>query len=99
MTTLVYSAENPGLPPVPMPDRFRHEISYFASHRPPSGDMLAVGEWWIDLAEAEAVLADGVVRIASPLDSASRAEIELSDEQETWLEWVVRNRVRRVRFG
>ena len=99
MATLVYSTEDPGLPPVAMPDRFRHEISFFAADRSPSGETLAAGEWWIDLAEAESVLADGVVRIASPLDSASRAEIELSEEQENWLEWVVRNRVRRVRFG
>ena len=84
--------------PLSMPDRFRHEITFFASDHTPDGTGLPEGEWSIDLAEAEVVLGDGVVRLVSPLDSESRAEIELSEEQEAWLEWVVKHRVERVRL-
>jgi hypothetical protein len=59
---------------------------------------LPEGDWSIDLAEAKAVLDDGVVRLVSPLDSESRAEIELSEEQEAWLEWIVKHRIERVRL-
>ena len=79
-----------------MPERFRHEVTFFASDRGPGGEPLGAGEWWIDRGEAENVLADGIVRVASPLASEGRAEIELSEEQEAWLEWVVKNKVERV---
>ncbi len=98
MSVRVHAPDHPDLPAVTMPDRFRHEIMFFATDVPPAGGSPADHEWWIDLSEAEAVLADGAVRVASPLSSDSRAEIELSEEQENWLEWVVRNGVRRVRL-
>jgi hypothetical protein len=51
------------------------------------------------MADAKTALEDGVVRIVSPLDSASRAEIELSEEQEAWLEWMVHSGVEHVRLS
>lgn len=98
MSVQVFATDQPELKPFPMPERFRHEVTFFALDRHPDGSALSEGEWWIDLEEAARVLEEGVVRLVSPLDSDSRAEIELSEEQEGWLEWVVQHRVERVRL-
>ena len=96
---LIYAVDQPALPPYTMPQRFRHEIAYFMTPGGTEGiPHLPSGEYWIRLSDARECLDEGVVRIVSPLDTASKAEIELSEEQEAWLEWVVRNGVRRVRL-
>src|SRR5262245_53246221 len=87
-----------GLAPFAMPDRFRHEITYFMT---PAGEpgvpTLGAKEYWVRLADARACLDEGVVRIVSPLDSDSKAELELTEEQEAWLEWMVAEGVEHVR--
>jgi len=98
MPVRVFAVDRDDVPPAVMPDRFRHEITFFARDAAPPGETPDAGVWWIDGDEAGAVLEDGVVRIASPLDSDVRAEIELTEEQEAWLEWIVRNGIRRVRL-
>ncbi|MBA3313130.1 MAG: hypothetical protein M3552_03905 [Planctomycetota bacterium] len=98
MPVQVIAVDRPDVPACSMPERFRHEITFFASDHATDGGGLPEGEWSIDLLEAETILGDGVVRLVSPLDSESRAEIELSEEQEAWLEWVVKHRVERVRL-
>ncbi len=100
MAVHVYAVDQPDVAPFRMPDRFRHEITYFMTV---SGEgnvpKLPAGEYWISLADARVALADGVVSIISPLDSATRAEIEISEEQEAWLEWMVKGGVEHVRLG
>jgi hypothetical protein len=100
MPVLVYAVARPDLPPFEMPDRFRHEITYFMTISGEAGvPKLPAGEYWIKLADARTSLDDGVFHIVSPLDSASKAEIELSEEQEAWLEWMVKSGVEHVRLG
>jgi hypothetical protein len=100
MAVLVYAVTRPELEPFRMPDRFRHEITYFMTISGEGGiPKLPAGEYWIRLADAKTSLDEGVVRIVSPLDSASQAEIELSEEQEAWLEWMVKSGVEHVRLG
>ena len=41
----------------------------------------------------------GTIRIVSPLDSASTSELEITEEQEAWLRWMIDNRIERIRFG
>jgi len=100
MPVLVHPVNRPELTPFQMPDRFRHEITFFMT---PGGEKdvpkLGAGEYWIRLADAKPYFDDGCVRIVSPLDSASQAEIELSEEQEAWLEWMVVNSVEHVRLA
>jgi hypothetical protein len=94
----VYAVDQPELSPFTMPDRFRHEITYFIT---PSGSPgvpdLPVREYWIRLCDTQSYLEDGAVRIVSPLDSDSKAEIELTEEQEAWLEWLLAHRIEHVR--
>lgn len=96
----IYSVEKPDLPPFPMPDRFRTEIVYFMT---PPGDHgvppLPPDEYWIRREDAQRWLEDCVVSVVSPLDAASKAQIELSEDQEAWLEWLVQNEIQHVRVG
>jgi hypothetical protein len=100
MAVLVYAVNRPELAPFRMPDRFRHEITYFMTISGEGGvPKLPAGEYWIRLADSTTTLDDGVLRIVSPLDSASKAEIEISEEQEAWLEWMVKSGVEHVRLA
>jgi len=100
MATLVYAVARPELSPYAMPDRFRHEIAYFMT---PSGHggvpPLAAGEYWVRRDDAREWLDSGVLRIVSPLDSHNQAEIELSEEQEGWLEWMRSNEIEHIRLA
>lgn len=94
----VTAVDQPHLTAFRMPDRFRHDITYFASNQNVPEHPLGEGEWWIDIAEAKEALDSGCFHVVSPLDSSMHAEIELSEEQEAWLTWVVENDVHRVRL-
>ncbi|MBL9092920.1 MAG: hypothetical protein JNL96_16995 [Planctomycetaceae bacterium] len=96
MTVLVHALEKPGLAPFAMPDRFRTEIAYFISvddKAPPPG------EYHVRAVDVASWLDEGVFRLVSPLDSASQAEIELTEEQESWLEWMQANQIERIRIS
>lgn len=98
MSISVIAVDRPDLPPFTMPDRFRTEVAYFMSL--PSGGEAEPppGEYRIQAEDIATWLDDGVFRLVSPLDSGSRAEIELSEEQEAWLEWMAANQVERIRI-
>jgi hypothetical protein len=95
----IVPVDRPDLTPWTMSSRFRTEIVYFMT---PPGERgapadLAGNEYWISLDNARRWLDDLVVQVVSPLDAASKAELELSEEHEAWLEWMVANQVQRVR--
>jgi hypothetical protein len=100
MSVRIHAVARADLTPVEMPDRFRHEITFFMT---PAGDhgvpKLPAGEYWVRLCDSRQFLDEGVVRIVSPLDSGSRAEVEITEEQERWLEWMVANEIEHVRLG
>ena len=99
MAVRVIAVDRPELAPLVMPERFRHEVAYFMfisnqADAPAAG----AGEYWIRAEDARQWLEEGVFRIISPLDSANQTEVELSEEQEAWLEWMVRERIERIRL-
>lgn len=100
MAVQVLAVDQPQTPPLSMPDRFRRDVTYFAT--PPGVQdapaRLPEGEYWIRRDDAKRVLDDGVITIVSPLDSAARTEIEITEEQERWLEWIVAHQVQHVRI-
>ncbi|HUY88295.1 MAG TPA: hypothetical protein VMV10_06150 [Pirellulales bacterium] len=99
MATLVYAVSQPDLPPFKMSDRFRHEIAYFMSLPGEQGaPMVAEGEYWVSEENTRRWLDEGVLSLVSPLDSENRTEVELSEEQEAWLEWMLNHKVERVRL-
>ena len=94
------AVDRPEVPALEVPDRFKMEIVYFMT---PSGEdgapELAAGEYWIRLDDAKEWLDSMVVEVVSPLDAASKAEVELSEDHEVWLEWMVKHEIQRVRFA
>lgn len=101
MPVQVFSIDQPQTPSFSMPDRFRRDVTYFAT--PPGVQdapaRLPDGEYWVRQEDARRILEEGVITIVSPLDSAARTEIEITEEQERWLEWVVAHRVQHVRLS
>ena len=94
----IYSVEKPDLPPWEMPDRFRTQIVYFMT--PPGTDKvpgLPPGDYWIRLEDARRWLDELVIQVVSPLDAEAKADIELSDEQEAWLQWLVEHQIQHLR--
>lgn len=98
MSVQIVAVGRPEIRPYTMPDRFRHEITYFMSvPGQPGVPALGPQEYWIDQSAARSWLEDGFFEIVSPLDSTTKTEIELSEEQENWLGWLVENEVSQVR--
>jgi len=96
----VIPLDQPAVAPLNMPDRFRKEIVYFMS--PAEGDnapKLGKDEYWIRREDAAKWLDDGVFTLVSPLDAESVAEIELSEDQEIWLEWMVQHQICMVKLA
>jgi hypothetical protein len=97
----VTSVDQPTVPPLVVPDRFRMEIPFFMT---PAGDRgappkLGEHEYWIDTDEARGWLDEGVVYVISPLDAENQAEIELTEYHEAFLQWLVAHGVRHVRVS
>lgn len=96
---LIHAVGKPELAPLKMPDRFKFQIVYFMT---PSGEhgapVLGPNEYWIQSEDARRCLDDCAVYVISPLDAASKAEIELTEYQEAWLEWMVANEIQHVRI-
>ena len=95
----VIAVGHPELTPLEMSARFKRDIAYFMT---PPGERgvpeLPAGEYWISLEDARRWLDEGVLVLVSPLDSENRAEAEISEEQERWLEWLLAHGVEHVRL-
>ncbi|MCI0361813.1 MAG: hypothetical protein L0211_25280 [Planctomycetaceae bacterium] len=97
----VHAVDQPHIPPLECPARFRTEIVYFMTPPGVRGAPadLADGEYWIDAADARRWLDEQVVYVVSPLDAENQAEIELTEYHEAFLEWLLAGNVRRVRLA
>jgi hypothetical protein len=82
----------------PISTRLRTQLVYFMS-APGTPDVPALGEneYWFDPADVERWLDEGVFHLVSPLDTANMTEVELTEEQESLLNWLKSERVRHVR--
>jgi hypothetical protein len=97
----VIAVDQPQLPPLRLPDRFRMEIPFFMTPPGDRGAPAALGEneYWIDLEDARRWLDEMVVYVVSPLDAENQAEIELTEYHEAFLQWLVTHGVNRVRVA
>jgi hypothetical protein len=91
--------DRPGVRPLPISARLRTQLVYFMSTPgmpgvPPLGE----NEYWFARDEISHWLEDGVFYLVSPLDTAHQTEVELSDEQETLLQWLKTENVQHVRL-
>ena len=95
----IYPVGREDVAPLEAPERFAMEIVYFmtpqdAKSEHPTGP----GEYWIDRKDVARWLEDGCFRIVSPLDAQVQAEIELTEFQDQWLEWMQQHQIERVRL-
>jgi hypothetical protein len=97
-TTLI-PLDRPDVKPWLISPRLRTQLVYFASASGGPG-VPPLGEQEFFFAEAEVVhwLDEGVFYLVSPLDTANRTEVELTEEQEDFLRWLVEQQVRHVRL-
>lgn len=91
--------DNLAATPIDISERMRSQLVYFitpsdAPHVPP----LEADEYWIDMDSATEWLEEGVFEVVSPLDSENKTTIELSEEQEIFLEWLVTHQVQHIRL-
>ena len=100
MSTLVYAVEKSQLPPFEMPARFKHDIIYFVTQAGEQGapESIAEGEWWVRRVDALRIYDEGVIRIVSSLDSANTTELEITEEQEAWLNWMIQHEIEHLRL-
>lgn len=95
---LVVPLDREGVAPRPISARLRSQLIYFiGAPGSPGAPALAEGELWFDGEELERWIADGVFYLVSPLDTANMTEVELSEEQEDFLNWLKAADVRHVR--
>ena len=97
----LHAVNRPDIPPLELPARFRTEIVFFMT--PPGENdapaKLGENEYWINLADARQWLDDGCLYVVSPLDAQNKAQIELTEDHEAFLEWLVKHSVQHVRIG
>lgn len=99
MSVRIHACDRAAVTSLLMPDRIRQEITYFVASAGEEGvPELPSGEFWIHARDARLLLDEGVITIVSPLDSAARTEMEISETQEALLEWLVRNEVQHLRL-
>jgi hypothetical protein len=77
--------------PLVIAERIKSQLPYLTSE-PPQG-VHENHEYWIDLEAAKRTLDDGSFLVVSPLRAENAAEIELSEEAEEFLEWIVKHAV------
>jgi hypothetical protein len=97
----IIAVNQPSIPPLEMPNRFRMEIVYFMTAPGDGGAPVKLGdnEYWVDLDDARRWLEEMVVYVVSPLDAVNKAEIELTEYHEAFLQWLVTHGVRHVKLA
>jgi hypothetical protein len=95
----IYPVGRDDLAPLEAPERFAMEIVYFMTPQDAKSEHpIGPGEYWIDRKDIDRWLEDGCFRIVSPLDAQVQAEIELTEFQEQWLEWMQQHQIEQVRL-
>jgi len=95
----VIPLDRPHVVPYLMPPRFKTEIAYFMT---PAGEpgvpKLGADEYFIRLDDARKFLDELVIEIVSPLSEERKTEIELTEDHEAWLKWMVEHEIQHVRL-
>ena len=94
----VTSVDNPSAS-IDISERLRSQLVYFITPADaPHVPALEANDYWIDAANAAQWLEEGVFEVVSPLDSDNKTAIELSEEQEEFLEWLVAHQAQHLRL-
>jgi hypothetical protein len=95
---MLVPVDRPDVPPLSISARTKSQLVYFMSTpNSPGVPPLAESEYWFARSEVTQWLREGVFYLVSPLDSANKTEVELSEDQEALLNWLDRNHIEHVR--
>ena len=95
---LAVPLDQPGVAPREISARLRSQLSYFLSAAGTTGvPALGEHEYWFAASDVARWVDDGVFYLVSPLDTANQTEVELSEEQEEFLNWLARGGIQHVR--
>lgn len=95
----VIPLDRPHVVPYLMPPRFKTEIAFFMTCAgDPGVPPLGPDEYFVRLDDARRFLDELAITIVSPLSQERKTEIELSDEHEAWLKWMVEHEIQHVRL-
>lgn len=84
--------------PLKISAKLRSQFVYFASPANSAGlPAMGENEFFFPLSETKTWHEDGVIYLVSPLDTDNKTEVELTDEQEDLMAWLVQHGVEHVR--
>lgn len=92
----VIPLDKPEIAPYEISATLRKQLPYFTEGR--IHDTGSTDQFLFPIARTSELLEDGVFYVVSPLDDQNQAEIEITDEQEDLLEWLVSNQIEDVRI-
>jgi hypothetical protein len=94
----IVSVDHPETPSLLISERLRSQLVYFMTlAESPGVPPLGENEYWIAGNEVTRWLMEGVFFLVSPLDTENMTEVELTEEQEAFLNWLARNRIQHIR--
>lgn len=91
---LAAAVDKPELEPYEISRTLRGQLHYFTEGE--IRDNNRPDDYFFPLEHTSELLDAGVFYLISPLDDRNRAEIEITAEQEVFLEWLVSNEIERV---
>lgn len=95
----IASVDHPEAPPLRISPRLRSQFVYFMTPSDHPGlPEIGENEYWIAKDDVTKWLMEGVIELLSPLDTEKVTEVELTEEQETFLTWLNRHHVEHIRI-
>jgi hypothetical protein len=94
---LIHALDKPGTAPYAISPTLRKQLQYFTTGE--IRDSSNPDEFFFPLERTSELLDVGVFYVVSPLDDQHQAEIEISDEQEDLLDWLVSNGIQHVKVA
>ena len=90
--------DNASAPPLEISARMRSQLVYFMTPADePQVPPLQDHDYWIDARQTAQWLEEGALEVVSPLDEEHQAVVELSEEQEIFLEWLAEHQIQHIR--
>ena len=91
--------DRPEVAPLAITTRLRNQLVYFMSPRDTPGlPPLGEDDFWFAADDVAKWVDEGVFYLVSPLDTDNMTEVELSEEQESFLAWLHSREVLHVRL-
>ncbi len=93
-----FAVDKPDLEPYEISRTLRGQLHYFTEGTSSRrwNDSENPDEFFFPLERTSELFEEGVFYVTSPLDDQNQAEIEITEEQEDFLDWLVSNQIEKV---